>query len=121
MYEVVNPISDLRTISFRRRAAWILVLAFQAGFSGRAQSFDADVVVLSDTSASMTENDPQNAVVLEVSAPLFADIVPGKLAAIRLTSIAGKRQSIPFRCGPMEGPHFVLPGPCRFRNLASCV
>ena len=60
-------------------AAWM----FCACLAGRAQQgLDADVVVLSDTSSSMTQNDPKNTVVLVTR--LFADIVPGKLAAVRL-------------------------------------
>jgi hypothetical protein len=56
------------------------------------QGLDADVVVLDDTSGSMRNNDPQNAVVLVTR--LFADIVPGKLAAVRLFDIARDRGSI---------------------------
>ncbi len=49
------------------------------------QSLDADVIVLDDTSGSMSRNDPQNAIVLVTR--LFADIAPGKLAAVRLFDI----------------------------------
>jgi len=49
------------------------------------KGYEADVIVISDTSGSMQENDPRNSVVLVTR--LFADIVPGKLAAVRLEDV----------------------------------
>jgi hypothetical protein len=68
------------------RLAIFALLCFACARGLRAQqSLDADVVVLDDTSGSMKENDPKNAVVLVTR--LFADIVPGKLAAVRLLNL----------------------------------
>src|ERR1051325_5074816 len=57
------------------------------------QAANADVVVLSDTSATMSTNDPRNAVVLVTR--LFADIVPGKLAAVRLFDLSKDAAKVP--------------------------
>lgn len=74
--------------------AWAMaaLAAFFGASAARAQqSFDADVIVLDDTSGSMRFNDPQNAIVLVTR--LFTDISPGKLAAVRLFDI-GRDQGV---------------------------
>jgi hypothetical protein len=62
-----------------------LILLTLSGNLRAQQGLDADVVVLDDTSASMKDNDPQNTIVLVTR--LLADIVPGKVGAVRLFDI----------------------------------
>jgi hypothetical protein len=74
------------------RAAWLGAPVCGLAVCGllpaglRAQQPDADVVVLSDTSLSMMQNDPKNAVVLVTR--LLADLVRGNLSAVRLLDVA---------------------------------
>ncbi len=56
-------------------------LACRASANGfQSGGIDADVVVLDDTSASMKNNDPQDAIVLVTR--LLSDMVPGNLGAV---------------------------------------
>jgi hypothetical protein len=78
----------------RAAALASVVITILAGGRILAQSaLNADVVVLSDTSATMSTNDPKNAVVLVTR--LFADIVPGKLAAVRLFDLSKDQSKVP--------------------------
>ncbi len=83
-----------------RIGAAVAIAVLLGSFGMRAlsaqQNLDADVIVLDDTSGSMSRNDPQNAIVLVTR--LFADISPGKLAAVRLFDIGrdgGKVNAVP--------------------------
>jgi hypothetical protein len=78
------------------------------------QALNADVVVLSDTSATMSTNDPKNAVVLVTR--LFADIVPGKLAAVRLFDLSKDESKVPH-----ESTNEKKPCPDRPSEMCSIV
>lgn len=93
----------------RIRAGWLLV-AVTLGVQAQS-SFDADVVVLSDTSASMEKNDPQNAIVLVTR--LFADIVPGKLAVVRLFETGRDKDKVPMRDSGKTSTCEGRSGPCQ--------
>jgi hypothetical protein len=98
------------------RCLLLIVLGYAPASAQRG--LDADVVVLSDTSNSMTQNDPKNAVVLVTR--LFADIVPGKLAAVRLLDITKDKAKFPHQDTGKKVPCPDKPGElCEVINLGA--
>ena len=94
------------------RTALLLCVTFGPAWAQRVSN--ADVVVLSDTSATMSTNDPKNAVVLVTR--LFADIVPGKLAAVRLFDLSKDQSKV-----PSESTNEKKPCPDRPSEMCSIV
>jgi hypothetical protein len=99
----------------RRPVCAAAALCALAAFSLQAQApppFDADVVVIVDTSTSMAEPgmDPERASLLV--AKLFADIVPGKLAVIRLLDLVSDKDLVPTQSTSQKGKCEDGPGGC---------
>jgi hypothetical protein len=70
----------------------------------QAGRYDADVVLVVDTSTSMTQPgyDPERTSVLV--AKLFADLVPGQLAVVRLLDLSADSQLLPSRDSGKKEP-----------------
>ncbi len=77
-----------------------------------AGTFAADVVIIVDTSASMSQPgmDPERASLLV--AKLFTDIVPGQLAVIRLLDLEKDKALVPTQPTGKMGPCEDSPGTC---------
>lgn len=101
-------------IAQRRRPPALLSLLLAGAIGlGAQDSFQADVVVVVDTSRSMLESgmDPERTSLLV--SKLFADIVPGKLAVLRLMSAAQDKE----RAGMVQTGEFK---PCREDPSRNC-
>lgn len=109
----------------KRFAGTVLALGLTA-LTGHAQSsFQANVVVIADSSESMRTNDPGNAAVLV--SRLFADIVPGRFAVVRLvdatqdgSQLGGKNagRQEPCRDNPKKTCNIMMIDPDLLRRKA---
>ena len=89
----------------RLRPSAIAIVLLIASLPAQAPppAWDADVVVIVDTSISMAESgmDPERASLLV--AKLFSDIVPGKLAVIRLLDLMQDKDLVPTTATKKKG------------------